>query len=152
MDYPNTTITFLIEYDGKFLLISRSSKEVNFPNLWAFPGGKVELGETAVDTIKREVNEETGLEIMDEAIFLNSYVFKKTVGLSFLVRAKHDSVKISKEFDDYRWVATLEELKNYNCIPGIHNHLERAKILLEKGHFDSLEDMNLIETKYINKD
>lgn len=149
-DYPNLTITFLIEYNNKFLIISRGKHEKNFPSLWAFPGGKVEIGETGIDTIKREILEEVGLEILDEAAFLNSYTFKKSVGIAFLIRAKSDEVKLSDEFDDYAWIESVEEMNSYKCISGIYNHLVRAKELLAKRHFDSLEKMNLTKEKYIN--
>lgn len=151
-EYPNLTITFLIEFDNKFLLISRGEHEENFPSLWAFPGGKVEIGETAIDTIKREILEEVGLEIHDEATFLNSYSFKKSVGVAFLVRATSDNVKLDEEFSDYAWVENTDDMKKYNCISGIYNHLVRAKELLEKCHLDSLEKMNLTKEKYINAD
>ena len=150
-EYPNLTITFLIEYNNKFLLISRGKDEDNFPSLWAFPGGKCEIGENATETIQREILEEVGLEIDDEAIFLNSYSFKKSVGLAFLVRARNDNVTLSSEADDYIWVGSLGEMEKYNCIPGIYNHLERALFLLSKGRFDSLEAMNLSPEKYLNK-
>ena len=148
---PNLTVTFLIEYESKFLLISRGKAETNFPSLWAFPGGKVEIGETVVDTIRREIFEETNLELMDEACFLDTYFFGKTVGVAFLVIAKTDKVILSNEINDFVWVKSLEDLKMYKCIPGIFNHLERAIEMLDKKYFDSLEKMNLTENKYLNK-
>lgn len=150
-ELPNITVTFLIEYKGKFLLVSRGSKEKNFPSLWAFPGGKCEIGETIIDTIKREVFEETNLELNEEAFFLDSYYFKKSVGVAFFVRAKNNNVIISDEITDYRWVETVEEMSNYRCIPGIFNHLERAIHVLRNGYFDTLNSMNLTPEKYINK-
>lgn len=150
-EHPNITVTFLIEFERKFLLISRGSSERNFPSLWAFPGGKCEIGETIIDTIKREVLEETNLELRDQAFFLDSYFFKKSVGVAFLVKAKHNNVLISDEIMEYRWVSSLEELASYKCIPGIHNHLERAISILNKNYFDSLDSMNLTPDKYLNK-
>jgi 8-oxo-dGTP diphosphatase len=150
-ELPNLTVTFLIEYEGKFLLISRSGTENHFPSLWAFPGGKVEIGETVIDTITREVLEETGLHLKEDAFFLDSYYFKKSVGIAFLVRATNNFVSISDEIEDFRWIETIDELKMFDCIPGIHNHLQRAIGILNKGHFDSLTSMNLTPNKYLNK-
>src|SRR6266436_2485768 len=122
-NYPNLTVTFLIEHEGRFLLVARGSKEDNFPNLWAFPGGKVELGETVVDTIRREVLEETGLRLTDETAFLNTYTFKRSVGVAFLVRTNSTEIRLAPDFSDYKWVTSLEDFEGLLCIPGIHNHL-----------------------------
>ena len=147
---PNATITFLIEYDKRFLLICRSASEQNFADLWAFPGGKVELGETAIQTIVREVKEETNLDLSDHGAFLDSYFFKKTVGFAFLVRAEHDNVVPATEIAAYRWVRSTDEMIGLRCIPGIFNHLERAIEILKAGRLDRLSRMNLTPDIYIN--
>lgn len=150
--HPNVVVTIMIEFNSKFLLIARDGKEENFANLWAFPGGKVELNETLVDTIRRETLEETGLSLTDEGVFLDTYFFKNTVGVAFLVRATSSQVVLDlNEIKEYVWVSSVDELKKYNCIPGIYNHLKRALDMFNKGVFDSLEDMNLIQSKYINQ-
>lgn len=61
MDRPTVAVGCLIVSDNKVLLVKRK----NPPNegLWAIPGGKVEYGETIEDALKREIKEETGLEI-----------------------------------------------------------------------------------------
>jgi 8-oxo-dGTP pyrophosphatase MutT (NUDIX family) len=149
MAYPNLTITFLIQHDGRYLLIERGPAERNFPGLWAFPGGKVEEGETVVDTIRREVREETSLELTDLFIPLNSYCFGGSVGLAFLVQADSDRVS-PNEFAAFKWVSSLEDLAGIRCIPGIFNHLVDALRESSKGHWRSLEEFRLTQEKYLN--
>jgi 8-oxo-dGTP diphosphatase len=54
----------IAEKDGK-LLMFHSKKH----NLWEFPGGKVEEGETDVDALKREWREELNCEIIIDQYF-----------------------------------------------------------------------------------
>jgi len=150
-EYPRLTVTFLIEYEERFLIVSRNQSEENFPNLWAFPGGKVEFHETVVHTIIREVKEETGLSLKDEIAFLDTYTFGKSVGIAFLVKALSNKVELCNELTSYKWVSSTDELKELNCIPGIYNHLVYAKKKLKENNFDSMEAINLTEDKYINK-
>jgi nitrogen fixation NifU-like protein len=44
---------------GRVLLLERSDGD----DLWGFPGGAIEPGESAVAAVKREVSEETGLQV-----------------------------------------------------------------------------------------
>jgi len=46
--------------DGDILLLKRPD-DVHCGGLWSFPGGKVEGGETALESAERELKEETGL-------------------------------------------------------------------------------------------
>ena len=51
----------IVDKDNKVLMIKRAKKEGEL--LWAFPGGKIENGETSEQACIREVFEETGLNV-----------------------------------------------------------------------------------------
>jgi ADP-ribose pyrophosphatase YjhB (NUDIX family) len=58
---PKLAVDCIILVDGKVLLIHRR----NPPLGWALPGGFIEYGETIEDAVRREMKEETGLELED---------------------------------------------------------------------------------------
>jgi len=58
---PGLAVDCIILIDGKVLLIHRR----NPPHGWALPGGFVEYGETVEDAVRREMKEETGLDLTD---------------------------------------------------------------------------------------
>jgi mutator protein MutT len=148
--HPNLVLTFMIEYGGAFLLIKRSNNETNFPGRWAFPGGKVEIGETAVDALRREIKEETGLEITGKFVLLDAYCFGRSTGLGFLVRAKSDKVA-PHGFDEFKWVRSREDLAALERIPGIDNHLVAALKALRRDYWQRLDDIQLSEYRYLNR-
>jgi 8-oxo-dGTP pyrophosphatase MutT (NUDIX family) len=49
--------------DAALLLTRRSGKLRNHPGQWAFPGGRVDPGETLIQTALREMHEEVGIDI-----------------------------------------------------------------------------------------
>jgi ADP-ribose pyrophosphatase YjhB (NUDIX family) len=57
--HPKLGAIAVVYHNDKFLLVKRK-KEPN-ANTWGFPGGHVELGETALDAAARELMEETGV-------------------------------------------------------------------------------------------
>jgi 8-oxo-dGTP diphosphatase len=63
-DRPVTEVAVgvVIGPDGRFLLTSRPEGKV-YAGYWEFPGGKLEVGETVADALRRELREEIGLEI-----------------------------------------------------------------------------------------
>lgn len=48
--------------DGRILVAQRGPK-AHLPGLWEFPGGKRKPGEQRIDTLRRELNEEVGIEV-----------------------------------------------------------------------------------------
>jgi 8-oxo-dGTP diphosphatase len=52
--------------DGRLLLVQRGRPPGQ--GLWAVPGGKVRFGETMTDAVRREVLEETGLQVRPDRV------------------------------------------------------------------------------------
>ncbi len=53
----------LIWRGGEVLIAQRASNAEHLPDVWEFPGGKIEPGEAPAEAAVREAREETGLEI-----------------------------------------------------------------------------------------
>ncbi|MCB2198361.1 NUDIX hydrolase [bacterium] len=62
---PFPTVDVLIRYRGGIVLIERG----NPPHGWAIPGGFMEYGESAETCARREMMEETGLELDNLELF-----------------------------------------------------------------------------------
>jgi 8-oxo-dGTP diphosphatase len=58
---PALTVDAVIIIEGKFVLIQRKNEP--FKGMWALPGGFVDRGERVEDAARREVKEETGLDV-----------------------------------------------------------------------------------------
>lgn len=54
----------IVEHDGKLLLVNTKST-----GKWFFPGGAIEQGEFSRDALKREIHEETGIEVEISELF-----------------------------------------------------------------------------------
>ena len=54
-------VLLICEKTGNFLLLERS-KLAFFPKTWAVVAGAMEEGETSLETVKRELKEETQIE------------------------------------------------------------------------------------------
>jgi 8-oxo-dGTP diphosphatase len=58
----DVAVGVLIDGEGRFLMTSRPTGKV-YADHWEFPGGKLESGETVAQALRRELNEELGIDI-----------------------------------------------------------------------------------------
>ncbi|WP_210544616.1 NUDIX domain-containing protein [Rhodoferax sp. PAMC 29310] len=75
LDRPLTEVAvgILIRSDGDFLLTSRPNGKV-YAGYWEFPGGKLESGESVVQALARELQEELGISIGEVATWKDETV------------------------------------------------------------------------------
>ena len=105
----------IIVKNGKILIVRRAINDFITENMWEFPGGKLEFGEDLEEGLKREVKEETNLDV-NIGKLLYSYTFKthphrQLVVLSYLCSVDSDVVTLSSEHDEYAWVSK-EQLRH----------------------------------------
>ncbi|MBS3057803.1 MAG: NUDIX hydrolase [Candidatus Diapherotrites archaeon] len=130
--------------DGKILVLKRSDREIAYPGLYTFPGGKIENNDTIEETLIKEVKEEAGLVLKPGKILLKDKAFTRPDGqtvkvFSYLCFAENpESIKIDKnDFTDFKWIS-LQELKQLRHV-GIEEEFKKAEELLNlKISFDEL--------------
>lgn len=60
-DHPRVAVGAVVFREGRVLLVRRGQAPAK--DLWAIPGGSVEIGETLQQAAEREIREETGIRI-----------------------------------------------------------------------------------------
>lgn len=62
-------VAAIIENNHQEILCALRSPQMAIPNMWEFPGGKVEQNEDLYSALEREIFEELGCKIKAESIF-----------------------------------------------------------------------------------
>src|SRR3989344_5481695 len=108
--------------EGKFLMLLRSA--IKYPEAgakWEIGGGRINPGTPLLENLKREVKEETGLEITGKPKLIAAQDIirphKHIVRLTYSGFADGE-VKISDEHTEYKWV-NQEELQKLEPIDPI---------------------------------
>jgi ADP-ribose pyrophosphatase len=134
-DQPRVAVGAIVFKDGKVLLVRRGKPPAR--DLWAIPGGSVEICETLQRAAEREIYEETGITIQaQEPIFTFDYIERDESGCA---RFHYVIIDLTAEYvagelragDDAaeaRWVSSQE-------IAGLKISSKTRQLLKERFDF-----------------
>jgi len=115
----------IIEHEDQILMLLRSQVETD-PSLWGIPAGKVETGESDLEAVIREVQEETGIELKQDAIeYLGELPieYPKITVVFPVFKARlveqPEIVLAPREHIDYGWIHPQEVLKLPNLMKDV---------------------------------
>ena len=134
-EYHLTVLGVLCRPDGRYLITKRKMNKAWAPGWWEVPGGAVMAGEDSADAVRREVLEETGIDVTNarggrvltykrenpgegDNYFVDVYCYE----LDFA----EDEVKPQESETDGFMLATLEEIRSF-AEQGIFLHYDSIK-------------------------
>ncbi len=108
---PFLAVSAAIFRDGRVLIVRRAQSPAN--DLYTLPGGVVELGETLIEAVMREVREETSLEIEPHGLAgyrqliardASGRIERHFVILPFAARWLAGEIALNDELAEGRWL------------------------------------------------
>ena len=129
--YPEPTVGALIFNSENKLFLMTSPK---WRGKYVGPGGHIEVGETIKEALKREIKEETNLDIFNiKFISVQEFIFGKEfhqrkhfIFLDYACRTDSKDVVLNNEGKDYVWVS-LEEALSLPLEPYTRNTILKFK-------------------------
>ena len=133
--YPEPTCGALIfDREGRLFLM----KSHKWKDRWVIPGGHIDLGERIEDAVRREVKEETNLDVYDlEFVCFQEFIYgdgfwkkRHFIFFDFACRTASTEVTLNYEAQEYTW-ASPNELEHLPVDPYTRNVIR--KYLEKKG-------------------
>jgi nucleoside triphosphatase len=114
--FPEPTVGALVSNSKGKIFLMKSNK---WNGLFVLPGGHIELGETMEQALKREVKEETNLDIFGiKFLCIHEFIFEKTfwkkrhfLFLDFVCKTDSNNVKLNLEAQEYTWATIAEAMR-----------------------------------------
>ncbi len=111
---PLVGVGAVVVQEGRVLLVRRGQAPLK--GHWTLPGGVLELGESLIEGVRREVREETGLEVepvelielLDRIHKLEDRIQFHYVIADYLCRVTGGTLQAASDADAVRWVERSE--------------------------------------------
>ena len=129
MNRVHVVVGLIVRSNHK-ILISKRKKNLFQGCLWEFPGGKVEVGESSVDALRRELKEELTISVINPTPFME-FDFdysEKQIFMDVWMVKNFSGDAIGNEGQDIAWVQ-IDELISYKFPAEDDRILENIKIL-----------------------
>jgi phosphoglycolate phosphatase len=113
---PIVTVGALIRNAAGQVLIIRTHK---WSDLWGIPGGKVRFAETSQDALRREIKEETNLDVGDiQLVMVQDCIHSKEfyrdahfLLLNYTCQTEGSEVRLNEEAQEHRWMSLRAALE-----------------------------------------
>ena len=138
-EYHLTVLGVIARKDGTFLITKRVKTKAWAPGWWEVSGGAAQAGETSEEAVRREVKEETGLDVREaEGGYLFTYK-RENPGegdnyfvdvFRFVMDVKEEDLHLQEEETDGYMFATLEQIKEF-AEQGIFLHYDSIRKAFE---------------------
>ncbi|RWZ58027.1 (deoxy)nucleoside triphosphate pyrophosphohydrolase [Halobacillus fulvus] len=111
-------VAAIIENEQNEILCALRSPDMTIPNMWEFPGGKVENGEDLQTALEREIKEELSCEVKANGVF-NDHTHEYDTFIIQLIALRAELVEgtpTASEHSKLIWLGR-ENLKSLNWAP-----------------------------------
>lgn len=150
---PAIGVSGVVFNDQGDVLLIRRGKSPAFGQ-WSVPGGKLESGESLTEACRREIKEETGMEVEVKNIVavverrIENYHYVIVDFLAFPTLASNQQPAPQSDANEARWVKR-SELHHFELVAGLAAIIERAYRSSQAGEAVGLADIQGNQTDFL---
>ena len=124
-------VAAIIHHDGAYFATQRGYGE--FEGMWEFPGGKIEPGESQETALKREIQEELGVDIYIKELLCTTEYDYPTFHLTmhcYLCSVASGEIEL-REHKSAQWL-TAETLDTIEWLPADKDVIDKLKTFINE--------------------
>lgn len=117
---------FIFDENMRLLVVKKSPLEQIDADLWTIPGGKIYPQEHILDGLRREVQEEVGLEISSPQWIGENVFLEKEMQFHaehFMCKTKTTTVILENKLTEYRWISDIKDIQDLHFAENIKKRI-----------------------------